>query len=107
MNIENAININTLKLNIDGWITVNIKYGFYRHNNENYLLWQVIGTSHTFRCSLKIITTNHGHDYKEHFRLTLLNLKKDLKEWYQLGLPEDWMKNYYNQFFKFLDSPFE
>lgn len=97
-NIDAAEDIKEIKLSVDGWLPLIINYGLFKISEKIYLLWNVVGSEHTFGVSLQLVMQQHGEKYDEHFKLTLKKFKEDLLEWAKEGLPEDWMKNYYKQF---------
>lgn len=97
--LEYCEEIRNISVYPDGWYgPLNIIYGFMKSSGDNILLWNVEGTSHLFRTPLKYVTSQHGPRYEEHFKLTLETFREDILSWEKLGLPEDWMKNYYKEF---------
>jgi len=97
--LENSQIIKDTSVSPEGWYhPVNITYGIQRVSGDNQLLWRVANTNQTFRLPLKYVTKDHGGDYEAHFELTLVKFREDLLEWIGLGLPEEWMKDYYRQF---------
>ena len=96
--INDAVDVKEIDVEVPGWYPLRIRYGLFKISEKNYLLWNVVGSKHTFGVSLRLITREHSGNYKEHFILTLKKFREDLYSWIEEGLPEDWMKSYYNQF---------
>ena len=104
-NFSNTINIKRTILNIEGWIPdINIEYGFtYDVDGKlSILIWRLEDTIHTFGIDIRTVTQKHNSNYEEHFRMTLIQFRKDLIEWVKEGLKEEWMLKYYQQFYRLI-----
>lgn len=102
--IEKAINIKSTDfLNIDGWVPLKVRYGLhYLAEKSVYLLWNVIGTNHTFNIDIRTVNELHGSNYEEHFTVILTKFRKDFMVWNSMGFPEDWMQRYYEEYNRFI-----
>jgi hypothetical protein len=93
------VNYQRIEISINGWYNpLLIEHGLTKISEQVYLNWRVIGTEHIFRVPLKVVTSKHGSKYEDHFKITLIKFKEDLIQWYNEGLPEDWMREYFRQF---------
>lgn len=84
---------------IPNWIyPLRITYGLLKLSFGKFLVWKVNGTDKVFRVELKLVTAKHSSNYTDHFILTLTEMRKDIIEWINQGLPEEYMKYYYKQY---------
>lgn len=97
--MESFLVKNTEKIFLDGWIKNPIEIEYIISNrgmsSSKELIWNIKGVEHKFKIPLVYIYTEWGSDYQSYFKAALDIFRDDLIEWYNKGLPEDWMKNYY------------
>jgi len=101
--IDDVITKKTINLNVEGWKPLVIDYGLVQISKQSYLLWQIKNSDHLFNIPLSIVLQHHKGNYKEHFELALKKFREDLLVWIDDGLPEDYMKNYYKEFYGLLE----
>lgn len=99
-------NIKTMKINPRGWInSLTIEYGITDdievHGIMSYC-WRVKGTQHTFVIPVLRMDYLSSGDYKSHFEDTLENFKDDYLEWKKQEFIILWMKEYKEQYSKFI-----
>jgi hypothetical protein len=88
----------------EGWKSVVIEYGFkeYGAGSSWEVCWRIKGTQHIFRIPLKLLYEHSQGDYEKHFKEVLEIFREDYLEWYREGFSQDWMRNYRNQYSKFI-----
>ena len=101
MDINLAQNRKQVHIDIDNWKPLIVEYGLLKISKQVYLLWNVIGTNHTFNIPLSIVLKHHSGNYGDHFRKTLEQLRIDLLQWKDTEPKEDWMLFYLGEFSKF------
>jgi len=102
--INKTTNIEKIFINIDGWYDpLEIHYGIYNFDNIQYLLWKIANTDHTFKIQAKIIYQHHGVKIEDHFKMTLLQFRKDYLNWMEEGFPEQWQQRYYRIFNSYIE----
>lgn len=77
-----------------GWYPLDIEYSYNFTAGVEMLLWQVVGTEHTFRVDALLIDQIHGENIKEHFIKALEKLAEHYHNWQQFGYPEQWRAKY-------------
>lgn len=81
---------------LDNWKSyITIQYGLHKISEKTFLVWKIKGTDKVFQIDLLIINEKHGHNYDDHFKLTLEKLREDLLLWKKENFPEDYMKKYW------------
>lgn len=93
--------INELEIrNLAGWqSSIIIEYAYSNFGKtEMYLYWRVKGTAHTFTITAKEFNQMSKGNPEEHFRQTLKVFRNDIIQWYEDGLPEEWMREYVYMF---------
>jgi len=87
----------------DGWINpIIVEYGTGYHSESLSYFWRVKGTKHTFIIPILRIDYISGGDYASHFKETLEVFRDDYKGWASEGWYSQWMKEYFNEFNKFI-----
>lgn len=89
--------INEVSFYIEGWKSyITVQYRLHMISKKTYLMWKVKGTEKIFEIDLLIVNEKHGHNYEEHFKLTLTKLREDLVEWKNQNFPDAFMKKYWD-----------
>lgn len=98
--------IKTIDVVIDGWLPnpLTIEYRIVQMGagSARQLEWGISGNPHKFKLLLDIIYKEYDGDYNAYFTGVLEMFRVDFIEWYRQGFPEEWMKNYYKHFYKYI-----
>lgn len=85
---------NEIKMIVPGWKSLIIEYSTEIVDGISYLCWRIKGTEHVFRIQTAIVYQNHGINFEEHFRVTLIKFREDYIQWKNEDFTLDWMKRY-------------
>ena len=102
MDFNDVHDINEIKITVNGWVPLTVIFGIANLSNKSFLLWQIKNTSHIFKVDLRTVTSIHGGDYKEHFKKTLVNFRKDLIDYYYGRNTKIDMSRYINEFAQYI-----
>lgn len=89
---------NSANIIIKGWKPLRILYSFEYISNSQFLFWKIENTEKIFKILDTEVYKHHGLNITEHFKVTLESLRSDYLEWESAGFPEEWMKNYENDY---------
>jgi hypothetical protein len=96
-------NSKELMVHPDGWINnIIIEYGIGQHGEILSYFWRVKGTKHTFVIPILRIDYLTSGDYALHFKEVLEGFREDYIGWAKEGWYAPWMKEYHNEFAKFI-----
>jgi len=99
-------NIKTMEVNPSGWISpLFVEYGITDDDAVQGIMsycWRVKGTQHTFVIPMLRLDFLSSGDYKKHFEIMLENFKDDYLEWKKQEFIIPWMKEYKEQYSKFI-----
>jgi hypothetical protein len=86
-----------------GWVEpLFIEYGMGVHGTTPSYFWRVKGTKHTFVIPVMRMNFLSSGDYKKHFEESLEVFREDYIDWSQMEWTADWMKEYRQDFSKFI-----
>jgi hypothetical protein len=89
----------------EGWIEpLNVEYGLGFKGMTPSCFWRVKGTKHTFIIPITRLHFLSSGDYEKHFRETLEGFRKEYLEWKDIGFQYEWMRDYRDQYSKFIIS---
>ena len=95
---HNKINPDTRRvihgLEPEGWYPLDVEYSYNFTAGVEMLLWQVVGTDHTFKIDALIVDSMHGENLKGHFIKALEKFAEHYNNWKELGYPEQWRGKY-------------
>jgi len=95
-------NIKCIEANPSGWVSsLFIEYGVLI-GYIPIVYWRVKGTKHTFTIPMQRLDFLSSGNYKKHFEKTLELFRDDYIEWSKQSFVLDWMKEYEQQFNKFI-----
>lgn len=95
--------IKTLEVHPDGWVTpLYIEYDISMRGDTSFYFWRVKGTSHTFIIPVIRMSFLSSGDFKSHFEEALENFRKDYLQWKEENFATDWMKEYKQEYEKFI-----
>jgi hypothetical protein len=96
-------NIKELMINPSGWVyPLYIEYGLGYHGELLSYFWRVKGTNHTFIIPVIRIDYLTGGEYNLHFKEVLESFRDDYIGWAKEKWYTSWMKEYHNEFNKFI-----
>lgn len=97
--LENESLYKSFEFFLPGWKSpVIVDYTIVKMYNRVYMVWYVNKVQFPFKIEYKKLLQEDGSNYINHFSKVLTLLRNDLINWYNEGLPEDFMKEYYNLF---------
>lgn len=87
----------------EGWINpLNIKYAITLRGDTPCYFWSIKGTSHTFVIPVVRMSFLTSGDFKKHFEEVLEKFRIDYLNWKKQDFYSDWMKEYKDQYEKFI-----
>lgn len=80
------------------WTPLTIEYGYGHAGTIINMFWRVKGTSHTFRIPITQLNEISKGDYESHIEEFLEIFMQDYLEWATQGFPEEWMREYHQEY---------
>ncbi len=93
----------SFNLAVPKWYPLTIEYGYGYINNMFAWYWKIQGTKHTFWQPYAEIMELTGGIYDEHVKTFLEGFRKEYLEWAYAGFPEEWMREYHNEYKNFIE----
>ena len=95
--------VKEVRISPKGWTSpIVVEYGVGERYGPTYF-WRVKGTKHTFVIPMLRLNYISQGDYAAHFKDVLEKfLENDYNEWKRKGFPIEWMREYRDEFEKFV-----
>jgi len=93
----------SFQLSVPKWKPLTIEYGYGYINNLYAWYWRIAGTTHTFWHPYGEIMLQTNGRYNEHIQEFLQSFRGEYLEWAYSGFPEQWMRDYHEQYKNFIE----
>ena len=102
--MENNFPIKIEKIDVDGWLPNPLEIEYTISNkgmgSTMQLEWGIKGNNHRYNIVLQHLYREWDGDYNSYFKSVLTMFREDFLKWYELGFPQEWMQNYYKNYYK-------